>query len=42
MNETSNELIYDWNSVEKVAPLSPKRRIQFLDETLREDRKSVV
>jgi 2-isopropylmalate synthase len=30
------ELIYDWNSVEKVAPLSPKRRIQFLDETLRD------
>ena len=30
------ELIYDWNSVEKVAPLSPKKRIQFLDETLRE------
>jgi len=32
----SHELIYDWNSVEKVAPLSPKRRIQFLDETLRD------
>jgi 2-isopropylmalate synthase len=31
-----SELIYDWNSVEKVAPLSPKRRIQFLDETLRD------
>ncbi|MEZ4365454.1 MAG: LeuA family protein [Kofleriaceae bacterium] len=30
------ELIYDWNSVEKVAPLSPKRAIQFLDETLRD------
>jgi 2-isopropylmalate synthase len=30
------ELIYDWNSVEKVARLSPKRRIQFLDETLRD------
>ncbi|MBA3538286.1 MAG: 2-isopropylmalate synthase [Deltaproteobacteria bacterium] len=30
------ELIYDWNSTEKVAPLSPKRRIQFLDETLRD------
>jgi 2-isopropylmalate synthase len=30
------ELIYDWNSVEKVAPLSPKRRVQFLDETLRD------
>jgi 2-isopropylmalate synthase len=31
-----NELIYDWNSVEKVGKLSPKRRIQFLDETLRD------
>src|SRR5438270_229251 len=31
-----HELIYDWNSVEKIAPLSPKRRIQFLDETLRD------
>ena len=30
------QLIYDWNSVEKIAPLSPKRRIQFLDETLRD------
>jgi 2-isopropylmalate synthase len=34
--ETEHELIYDWNSVEKVAPLSPRRRIQFLDETLRD------
>ncbi|HEY4183099.1 MAG TPA: LeuA family protein [Kofleriaceae bacterium] len=31
-----HELIYDWNSVEKVAALSPKKRIQFLDETLRD------
>jgi 2-isopropylmalate synthase len=31
-----SDLIYDWNSTEKVAPLSPKRRIQFLDETLRD------
>ena len=31
-----NDLIYDWNSVEKVAKLSPKKRIQFLDETLRD------
>ena len=31
-----HELIYDWNAVEKVAPLSPKRRVQFLDETLRD------
>ncbi len=30
------ELIYDWNSIEKVAPISPRRRIQFLDETLRD------
>lgn len=34
--KSDHELIYDWNSVEKVAPLSPKRRIQFLDETLRD------
>lgn len=33
---TDHELIYDWNSVEKVAPLSPRRRVQFLDETLRD------
>jgi 2-isopropylmalate synthase len=32
----AHELIYDWNSVDKVAPLSPKRRVQFLDETLRD------
>src|SRR3954447_6566619 len=31
-----HELIYDWNSTEKVASLSPKRRVQFLDETLRD------
>jgi 2-isopropylmalate synthase len=36
MTPDDKELIYDWNSVEKVAPLSPKRRIQFLDETLRD------
>lgn len=30
------ELIYDWNSVEKVAPLSPKRKVTFFDETLRD------
>ena len=30
------DLIYDWNSVEKVAPLSPKRRIKFFCETLRD------
>src|SRR5882724_13357084 len=33
---TDHELIYDWNAIEKVAPLSPRRRIQFLDETLRD------
>src|SRR5215813_1465077 len=33
---TDHDLIYDWNSVEKIAPLSPRRRIQFLDETLRD------
>jgi 2-isopropylmalate synthase len=32
----AHELIYDWNSVDKVAPLSPRRRVQFLDETLRD------
>src|SRR4051812_8551316 len=36
MNDTEHELIYDWNATEKVAPLSPKRRVQFLDETLRD------
>jgi 2-isopropylmalate synthase len=36
MTPDDKELIYDWNSVEKVAKLSPKRRIQFLDETLRD------
>ena len=36
MQMTDHDLIYDWNSVDKVAPLSPRRRIQFLDETLRD------
>src|SRR5689334_19494476 len=36
MTREDSDLIYDWNSVEKVAPLSPKKRIQFLDETLRD------
>src|SRR6187549_1260162 len=36
MTRDDSELIYDWNSVEKVASLSPRRRIQFLDETLRD------
>jgi len=34
--KTDHDLIYDWNSIEKVASLSPRRRIQFLDETLRD------
>ena len=33
---TDHELIYDWNSVEKVAKLSPKRKVTFLCETLRD------
>jgi 2-isopropylmalate synthase len=33
---TDHELIYDWNSTEKVAPLSGRRSVQFLDETLRD------
>lgn len=31
-----HELIYDWNSLEKNSRLSPKRRVKFLDETLRD------
>lgn len=34
--ESETDLIYDWNSTEKNAPLSPRRRVQFLDETLRD------
>ena len=34
--EAESNLIYDWNSAEKVARLSPRRRIQLLDETLRD------
>src|SRR5919205_4434617 len=30
------EIIYDWNSVEKVAPLTPGRKLEFFDETLRD------
>jgi 2-isopropylmalate synthase len=33
---SERELIYDWNAVEKVAPLSPRRKVTFLDETLRD------
>src|SRR4051812_6017380 len=31
-----HDLIYDWNSTEKNASLSPRRRVKFLDETLRD------
>jgi len=34
LNES--ELIYDWNSVEKVTGLAPKKTITFFDETLRD------
>jgi 2-isopropylmalate synthase len=30
------DIVYDWNSTEKVTSLSPKRKIRFLDETLRD------
>lgn len=30
------DLIYDWNSVEKIAPLSPKKDVKFYCETLRD------
>ncbi|MEZ4403162.1 MAG: hypothetical protein R3B06_24270 [Kofleriaceae bacterium] len=33
---TEHELIYDWNAVDKVGALSPKRKVTFLDETLRD------
>jgi 2-isopropylmalate synthase len=33
---SERDLIYDWNSVEKVASISPKRKIKFIDETLRD------
>lgn len=37
MDATSdNELIYNWNSVEKSTTLSPKRKYVFMDETLRD------
>lgn len=34
--EGENELIYDWNSVEKSTTLSPQRKYVFMDETLRD------
>src|SRR4029079_5249035 len=33
---SEKEIIYDWNSIEKVAPLTPGRRLEFFDETLRD------
>lgn len=33
---SESDLIYDWNAVEKVAPLSPKRSFTFMCETLRD------
>ncbi len=33
---SDHELIYDWNAVEKVSRLSPRRKVTFLDETLRD------
>src|SRR5678815_2217397 len=35
-SRTEGDLIYDWNSAEKVASLSPKRNFTFMDETLRD------
>ncbi len=35
-NVVEDDLIYDWNSVEKVSSLAPKRGFTFLDETLRD------
>ena len=33
---SERDLIYDWNAVEKVSTLSPRRKVTFLDETLRD------
>jgi 2-isopropylmalate synthase len=33
---SEDDLIYDWNAVEKVTSLAPKRGFTFLDETLRD------
>ena len=33
---SERELIYDWNAVEKLTTLSPRRQVTFLDETLRD------
>ncbi len=36
MELSEKDIIYDWNSVEKVGPLTPGRTLEFLDETLRD------
>jgi 2-isopropylmalate synthase len=36
MDPSEKDYIYDWNSVEKVGPLTPGRRLEFFDETLRD------
>jgi 2-isopropylmalate synthase len=36
MDLSEKDFIYDWNSVEKVGPLTPGRRLEFFDETLRD------
>jgi 2-isopropylmalate synthase len=33
---SESDFLYDWNSVEKVAPLAPGRKITFMCETLRD------
>src|SRR5262245_11314165 len=36
MELKESDIIYDWNSVEKVAPLAPGRTLRFFCETLRD------
>jgi 2-isopropylmalate synthase len=36
MDPSEKDFIYDWNSVEKVGPLTPGRALEFFDETLRD------
>src|SRR5262245_28974065 len=33
---SEKEIVYDWNSVEKVGSLTPGRKLEFFDETLRD------
>jgi 2-isopropylmalate synthase len=33
---SEHDLIFDWNAIDKVGSLSPKRKVTFLDETLRD------